>query len=152
MKARLRSRGFTLIELLVVIAIIAILAALLLPVLSKAKQRARRSQCLMNERQLALSLTMSIDGGLGGRRDDDEVRQWYLDQLGRPELGWICPDAPFNRDPSKLGLNEFYGGLVDSAWVEPHWEIRFPGIEDQVNPKVRSGSYTVNGWLASTPS
>jgi prepilin-type N-terminal cleavage/methylation domain-containing protein/prepilin-type processing-associated H-X9-DG protein len=59
-------RGFTLIELLVVIAIVAILAAILFPVFAKAREKARQTTCINNQKQLTTSLLLYV-------QDHDEM-------------------------------------------------------------------------------
>jgi len=85
----MRRHGFTLIELLVVIAIIAILAAILFPVFAKAREKARQTSCLNNQRQITTGILMYA-------QDHDELlpsADTVWGAIGMDKGVLICPTA-----------------------------------------------------------
>lgn len=113
----MRGQGFTLIELLLVIAVIAILAALLLPVLSSAKEKARTTQCANNLRQWGLAYQMYANDNedfLPRRGQGIQV----LAQIDRSE-DW------FNCLPHYFGLSSFQLMVTNNVKPAAHSQSVF---------------------------
>jgi prepilin-type N-terminal cleavage/methylation domain-containing protein/prepilin-type processing-associated H-X9-DG protein len=103
-------RAFTLIELLVVIAIIAILAAILFPVFAQAKEAAKKTACLSNEKQLGIAAGMYMidnDGALFHHHE-----QWVLDD------GTLTEELP----ATTVGCK---GGGFGNSQAEKPWAVFF---------------------------
>jgi prepilin-type N-terminal cleavage/methylation domain-containing protein/prepilin-type processing-associated H-X9-DG protein len=118
-KAKSLKSAFTLIELLVVIAIIAILAAMLLPALTKAKDRALGVACLSNTKQIALGFIM-----YAGDNGDffPSIKPWWQSGPYKNSLGfqcggeWLLKDHVTPNTPAPLLVNYMPNSKV---WVCP---------------------------------
>lgn len=144
--------AFTLIELLVVMAIIGILAALLLPALSKARQRAQRTACMTNLQQLSLGCKMYADDNRGRL-----VSSWPLGWGAHPvnPYSW-CPgwgstaiqDLTYGPAPefSATNIHALQSGAI-WPYVKSARVYRCPSDKRTIggSPVVRS--YSMNAWM-----
>ncbi|MDE3066015.1 MAG: prepilin-type N-terminal cleavage/methylation domain-containing protein [Verrucomicrobiota bacterium] len=146
-----RLPGFTLVELLVVIAIIAILAALLLPALNTAKQRALGVYCMNNLNQITLGVTIYTDDN-NGFFPLNRIMQFHSDPAKDWVAGSMGYDWPEQNTNSALLLDPQYSQVA--PYVQNPKLYRCPSDHStqyqhqQGPPRVRS--YTMSGAIGDT--
>jgi prepilin-type N-terminal cleavage/methylation domain-containing protein/prepilin-type processing-associated H-X9-DG protein len=121
-----RRRGFTLIELLVVIATIGILAALLLPVFARARESARKTQCLANVKNIAMAMQMYlVDYDRFLPDNHDLAMLAWLDSVSSSGYGCSELGGPFTKaDPYLRGpvvLDEYTKSR--GVWLCPNARV-----------------------------
>jgi prepilin-type N-terminal cleavage/methylation domain-containing protein/prepilin-type processing-associated H-X9-DG protein len=138
-------RAFTLVELLVVVAIVAILAAILLPVLSQAKESAKRATCLSNLRQIGTAMAIYMgdaDDRFPDRRDlktslPGGYRPWTGWPPSDPRSGWAAVVVgPYGATPEVFScpstLPRFAGEPRVAQGRAGYWMWRFDRFDDPV--------------------